>query len=242
MELGYCQPGFLSIIAPLKLARETPLPSLQLPLPSEQRPRILEFLSVTGPGLGLNPHFSFNLLQRLDVGFHQNADKVALPLILVDSQINQPGICGKRTTPDNIQTRRLLGERDLTLSVSEGIGSVSNRLVSVFRFEPGVVRSLLEKVSERRFEIAQRLLQNDGTDLVEKGSLRFLFPLCQFRGRLVIAYRLLLLLPSGSTIGQGLIVYVAGATEGLSKLPGLFLSWKESILESLLYYHGGILH
>jgi hypothetical protein len=58
----------------------------------------------------------------------------------------------------------------------------------------------------------------------------------------MIADRLLLLLPNCSAIFQGVIVNVAGTTEGLSKLGRLLVSGKESVLEGLPYYHEGILH
>jgi hypothetical protein len=58
----------------------------------------------------------------------------------------------------------------------------------------------------------------------------------------MIADILRLLLPSCSAIFQGVIVNVAGTTEGLGKLRRLLVSGKESVLEGLPYYHEGILH
>jgi len=163
-------------------------------------------------------------------------------LVLADRQVDELGVRGKRTAPYKIQRLGLLGERDPAVSIGEGVRGVAHRLWAVFRFKPGIIRSLVEEVRERHLEIAQRLLKHHRTDLGEKPFLRFLLPFGQFRGGHLIADRFLLLPPSRGSIFQGLIGNVSGAAEGLGELRRLLIRREESVFERLLDYHEGILH
>ena len=110
------------------------------------------------------------------------------------------------------------------------------------RFKFRILSSLHEEVGESGVEIPQRLLKNDRTDLGKKGFLRLLFPFGEFQSGIVIADGFLLLLPGPAAKFQSLIVNKASATEGSGQLRGLLIRGEESVFESLLDYHEGILH
>jgi len=109
-------------------------------------------------------------------------------------------------------------------------------------FEFGILRSLLEEISEGRIEIAERLLQDYRTDFGKKGFLRLLFPLGECGGGSVIVNGFLLLVPGRGAKLQRPIVNISSATEGSGKLLRLFISREESVFERLLDYHANILH
>jgi hypothetical protein len=98
MKPGYFKPGFLSIIAVLYLARETALKFLQSLFPSYERARIFKPVSIAcdckGLNADVNANFGFDLLERLHVGFNQDADKVSLALVLADCKVNDLGVIG----------------------------------------------------------------------------------------------------------------------------------------------------
>src|SRR5262249_23359249 len=121
-------------------------------------------------------------------------------------------------------------------------GGVASRLAVASGFKLGIFRSLLEEISEGRIQITQRLLKHNGTDFRKKGFLRLFFPLGESGGGGVIVNGFLLLLPGGGAKLQRPIVNITSATEGSGKLLGLCISREESIVESLLDYHAGILH
>src|SRR5215813_5479448 len=240
------EPGFLAIIATLDLARQATLKFLQPLFPPDERARVFEFLAVTGRGQGLNADvyadLGFGLLERLDVGFNEDTDKIAPARIPADRQIDEFCVVGKRAAPYNVQRLGLLGEDDPAVSIREGIRGIASRLASMLRFEGGILRPLFEEIREGRVKITQRLLKRDGTDFGKKGFLRLLFPFGEFRGGNVIADGFLLSLPGRGAIFQGPIVNIAGASEGLSELRRLLISGEESIFERLLDYHRDILH
>ncbi|HZF39569.1 MAG TPA: hypothetical protein VE715_12145, partial [Blastocatellia bacterium] len=246
VQFSYFKSGLLPIVAVLDLARQTALKSLQSLFAPEQWARIFEFIAVAGRGQRLDAYiyadFGFDLLEQLDSGFNEDADKIASARIPADRQAQQLCIFGKRAAPSDIQRLGLLGESDLAVPKCEGIGGVASRLARSSRFEGWILRPFLEEIREGCIEIAQRLLKDNRTDLGKKDFLRRLLPFSEFGCGVVIANGFLLLLPGGSTIFQSLIVNIASAAEGPGKLRCLLISGEESVFEGLLHYHGDILH
>src|SRR5262249_35242472 len=186
--------------------------------------------------------FGFGLFEPLNVGFNQDADKIASTCVPADRQVEDFRVIRKRLAPYNIERFGLLGQNDSAVSKGEGIGGVTNRLAMTARFKFRISRSLLEEIRKSRIEIKQRLLKNDRTDFGKKGSLRLLFPCCEFQSGVVIADGFLLLQPGLAAKFEGLIVNKASATEGSGKLCSLRVRGEESIHEALLDNHGDILH
>src|SRR5262249_17874619 len=246
VESGYFQSGLLAIVTALDLARQAALKPLQSLFSPDERARIFELFALAGRGQRLNAnvyaYFGFGLLKWLDVGFDQNADKMASSCVSADGKAKDFCILRQQTTPRNIERRGLLGQRDLSISKGKSIGSIARRLAVASGFEFGILRSLLEEIREGGIEIAERLLQDHRTDFGKKGFLRLLFPLGESGGGSVIANGFLLLPPCRGAKLQRLIVNIASAAEGFSQLRSLFISRKESIFEGLLDYHRNILH
>src|SRR5262245_19376470 len=96
-------------------------------------------------------------------------------------------------------------------------------------FEFGILRPLLEEISEGCFEVAERLLKHDGTDLGKKGPVRLLLPFGESGGGRLIVNVFLLLPPCVGAIFERLVVDIAGATEGPGKLRDLLISGEESV-------------
>src|SRR5215475_1921002 len=245
VESGHFKSGLPTIVTAPGLARQATLKPLQSLFALNQWSRIFEFFAVAGRGQGLDANiytdFGFGSPERLNIGFNEDADKIALARISADRQIEDFGVIRKWAAPYNLQSRGLLGQGDLAVSKGEGIGGIARRLAVASGFEFGILRSLLEEIREGGIEIPQRLLQDHRTDFGKKGFPRLLFPLGEFGGCKAIANGFLLLLPGRSAIFQGLIVNIASAAEGFCQLRRLIISRKESIFEGLLDYHRNIL-
>ena len=196
VESGDFQSGLLAIVTAPGLARQAALKPLQSLFALNQWARIFELFAIAGCGQGLNADiytdFGFGSPSRLNIGFSEDAHKIALARISADCQIEDFGVIGKWTAPYNVQRRGLLGQCDLAVSKGEGIGSIARRLAVASGFEFGILRSLLEEIREGGIEIAERLLQYHRTDFGKKGFLRLLFPLGEFGGGSVIANGFLL--------------------------------------------------
>jgi len=185
--------------------------------------------------------FGVGLFERLDLGFNEDADKIAAARILADRQIDDFCVLRKRAAPGNIERLGLLGESDPAVSIGESIGGIASRLTRSPGFEFRILRPFLEEIRKGGIQIQQRLLKNNRTDFGKKGFLRLLFPCGEFQSGIVIADGFLLLLPGLAAKFEGLIVYKTSAAEGSSKLGGLRVRGEESVFESLLDYHGEIL-
>src|SRR5262249_1250850 len=164
-----------------------------------ERARIFDLLALAGHSQRLNTnvyaHFGFGLFERLNIGFNQDANKIAIARIPADSQIEDFSVIRKRTTPNNVERFGLLGENDSTISKGEGIIREASCVGMMGRFKFRILSSLLEEVGESGVEIPQRLLKNNRTDFAKKGFLRLLFPCGEFQSGIVIADGFLLLLP-----------------------------------------------
>src|SRR5262252_4160054 len=246
VQFGCFNLRFLAVIAPISFARQATLKSLQSLFAPEERARVFELLPVAGRGQGLNADiyadFGFSLLERLDICFNEDTDKIAPARVSADRQVQEFCIVGKLSAPYNVQRLGLLGESDPSVSIGKGIRSIASRLVSAPGFEGWILRPLLEEIREGRIKVTQRLLERDRTDFGKKGSLGLLFPLGEFCRGGLIADGFLLLPPGGGAIFQGLIVDIASAAEGSSELRHLFISREESVFEGLFDYHRNILH
>ena len=245
VQFGYFQPGFLTIVAVLDLARQTALKSLQALFPPDERARIFKFLAVASRGQCLNAKvyadFGFDLPEGLDLSFNEDADNIALAGVTADRQIEDFGVLRQWAAPDNIQRLGLLGQCDSAISVGKSICSVASRLAVASGFKFGILRSLLEEVRESCIKIAERLLKNNRTDLGKEGFVRLLFPCGEFQCGIVIVNGFPLLLPGRSAKLQRPIVNISSAAEGSGKLLSLLISREEPVFESLLNYHGDIL-
>ena|SRR5215510_7948500 len=87
----YLEPGFLAIITAINLARQATLKFLQPLFAPEERARVFKFFAIAGRGQGLNADiyadFGFGLLELLDVGFDEDADKIAPARVSADRQV-----------------------------------------------------------------------------------------------------------------------------------------------------------
>src|SRR5262245_34322704 len=150
VQSGYFKSGFLTIGAALDLAREPSLKSLQSLFRPDEWARVLDLLAVAGRGQCLNTNvyadIGFSLSERFDVGFNQDADKIASARIPTNAQIEDFCVIGKRTTPGNIERFGLLCQYDSTVSKGEGICGVASLLAMTARFKFRILRSLLEEV------------------------------------------------------------------------------------------------
>jgi hypothetical protein len=245
MQSRYSEPGFLSIIAVFDLARQTTLKYSQSLFRLNERARVFDFLAVAGRGQRLNANvyadFGFDLFERFNISFNQDADKIALTCVPADSQIEDFSVIRKRATPNNVERFGLFCQYDSTLSKGEGIGGVASRLAMASGFKFRILRPLLEEVRESCIEIAERLLKYNRTDLGKKGFLRLLFPFGKFQCSVVIANRFLFLLPGLTAKVQSMIVNIASAAEGSGELLGLFIGREDPVFKCLLNYHGDIL-
>lgn len=73
--------------------------------------------------------------QRLNVGFHQNADEIPFGFVFADRCANQLGITRQRTRPTDLKRFILLGKRDPSVSVCESVSLEANRLFVLAAFE-----------------------------------------------------------------------------------------------------------
>src|SRR6266508_5004435 len=212
----------------------------------KERARVLQFFSLTGRSQRLDADiytdFSFGPLQGLDVSLNQDADEIAPAGVPADGQVDKLRVVGKRAAPHDVERSGLLGQCDPPLSVRAGVRGVASRLAMTTGFEFGILRPLLEEISEGCIEIAERLLKHDGTDLGKKGPVRVLLPFSESGGGRVIVNGFLLLPPCVSAIFERPIVHKAGAAEGPGKLRDLLISGKESVFKGLLDYHWDISH
>ena len=238
VQSGYYEPGFLSIITVLDFTRQATLQDPQSLFTLNKWARVFDLLAIAGRGKRLNADiyadFGFSLFERLDVGFNQDAHKIASARITADRQVDDFRIIRQRLAPYDVERFGLLCKCDSAVSKGEGVGSIASRLAMAARFKFRILRSLLEEVGESRIEIKQRLLKNNRTDLGKKGFLRLFFPLGEFERSVVIADRFLLLPPGVAAKFEGLIINKASAAEGSGELSSLLIRGKESILETLL--------
>src|SRR5262249_43028039 len=164
VQPGHSKPGFLAIVAALGLARQAALKSLQSLFPSEERARIFKLLALAGRSQSFDanvyPDFGFDLPERLDVSFKEDADKIAPAGVPTDRQIEDFRVLGQWAAPYNIQRLGLLGQCDAAVSKGEGIGGIASRLAVASGFIFGILRSLLEEISEGSIEITQGLLKH----------------------------------------------------------------------------------
>lgn len=218
VQSGYFKSGLPAIIAALDLARHTALKFLQSLFPPEERARIFEFFALAGRGQRFNADvyagFGFGLFERLDIGFNEDADKIAAARIPADRQIDDFCVLRKRAAPGNIERLGLLCESDPAVSIGESIGGIADRLTRSPGFEFRILRPFLEEIRKGRIQIQQRLLKNNRTDFGKKGFLRLLFPFGEFGRGLVIANGFVLLLPGLAAKFQSLIVHITSAAEG----------------------------
>jgi len=130
MQPGYSESGFLSIITILDLTRQTTLQYPQSLFTPGERARVFDLIALAGRGQSLNTNvyadFGFGLFERLNIGFNQDADKIAIARIPADSQIEDFSVIRKRTTPNNVERFGLLGQDDSTISKGEGIIRVAS--------------------------------------------------------------------------------------------------------------------
>ncbi len=245
VQSRHSESGFFSIIAVFDLTRQPALKYSQSIFMLNERTRIFDLLAVAGRSKRFNTdvytNFGFDLLERFNIGFNEDADKIASTCVPTDSQAEDFSVIRKRATPNNVERFGLLGQDDSTISKGECIGGVASRLAMASGFKFRILRSFLEKVRESCIEIAQRLLKNNRTDLGKEGFVRLLFPFGEFQCGIVIANGFFLLLPGLIAIVQSPIVNKASAAEGSGKLLGLPISRKKSVFESLLNYHRDIL-
>src|SRR5262249_50881799 len=139
--------------------------------------------------------FGFGIFEWLEIGFNEDADKIAAARILADRQIDDLCVLRKRAAPGNIERLGLLCERDPAVSIRESIAGIASRLTRSPGFEFRILRSFLEEIRKCGIQIQQRLLKNNRTDFGKKGFLRRLFPFGEFGCSLVIANGFVLLLP-----------------------------------------------
>src|SRR5262249_1367345 len=116
VESSYFQSGLPTIVTAPGLARQAALKPLQSLFTLNQGSRIFELFAVAGRGQGLNANiytdFGFGSPQWLNIGFNEDADKIALARISADRQIEDFCVIGKWTAPYNIQRLGLLGQCD----------------------------------------------------------------------------------------------------------------------------------
>lgn len=238
VQSGHSESGFLSIITVSDLSRQATLQDPQSLFTLNEWARVFDLLAFAGRGQRLNADiyadFSFSLFERLDVGFNQDADKIAVAGIPADRQVDDFRVIRQLPAPYNVKRFRLLCQCDSAVSKGEGVGGIARRLAMTARFKFRILRSLLEEVGESRIEIKQGLLKNNRTDLGKKGFLRLFFPLGEFQRGVVIADGFLLLPPGLAAKFESLIVNKASAAESSGELSGLLIRGEESILESLL--------
>src|SRR5215475_7818477 len=138
VQSGYSESGFLSIITIFDLTRQTTLQYPQSLFTLNERARIFDLLAIAGRGQRLNTNvytdFSFGLLERLNIGFNHDADKIASTCVPADRQIEDFSVIRKRATPNNIERFGLLGQDDSTISKGECIGGVASRLAMTAGF------------------------------------------------------------------------------------------------------------
>ena len=227
VQSGYSESGFLSIITVLDFTRQTALQDPQSLFALNKWARVFDLLAVASRGQRLDADiyadFGFSLFERLDVGFNEDADKMASASIPADRQVDDFGVIRQRPAPYNVEWFVLLCQCDSAVSKGEGIAGVASRLAMTARFKFRILRSLLEEVREGRIEIKQRLLKNNRTDPGKKGFLRLFFPLGEFQCSVVIADRFLLLLPGLAAKFEGLIVNKASAAESSGELSVLLI-------------------
>ncbi len=88
VQFSYFKSGLLAIIALLDLARQAALKHPQSLFAPEERARIFEFFTVAGRGQRLNADvyagFGFGLFERHEVGFNEDADKIASARVPAD--------------------------------------------------------------------------------------------------------------------------------------------------------------
>src|SRR5262245_44033243 len=81
VQSGYYESGFLSIITAPDLTRQATLQDPQSLFTLNKWARVFDLLAIAGRGKRFNADIyadlGFNLFERLDVGFNQDADKIA---------------------------------------------------------------------------------------------------------------------------------------------------------------------
>jgi hypothetical protein len=238
---GYLNSFFVAIIRAFDLARKSMLSQTQSLGSLMQRSRILKIVAVTARGKRFDADIDANvagrLRQRLNVGFHQDADEIPFGFVFADGRANQPGIIRQRTRPTDIKRFILLGQRDPSVSVGESVNLEANRLFVLAAFEAWIGGSYLEEVVKCSVEVSQRLLQYDAADLLQKGCFRFLLPLGQGFRCLSVAQRLLRLLVGFRAQFKSPIPDKTRTAEGVGKLRFLGIRGKEPVFIGFLNNH-----
>jgi hypothetical protein len=120
VQSRHSESGFLSIITILDLTRQPALKYQQSLFMPDERARIFDLLAVAGRGQRLNtnvyPDFGFGLFEWFNIGFNQDAHKIASTCVSANRQIENFSVIRKRATPNNKATR-------LLPRVSQDIGS-----------------------------------------------------------------------------------------------------------------------
>jgi len=149
VETGHFKSGLPTIITAPGLARQAALKPLQSLFALNQWSGIFEFFAVAGRGQGFDADiytdFGFGSPERLNIGFNEDADKIALARISADRQIEDFGVIRKWAAPYNLQSRGLLGQGDLAVSKGEGIGGIARRLAVASGFELRILRRFSKK-------------------------------------------------------------------------------------------------
>lgn len=165
VQSGYSESGFLWIVTVFDLARQAALQYPQSLFMLNERARIFDLLAFAGRSQCLNSDiyadFGFSLFERLEVGFNQDADKIALAGVAADRQVDDFRVIRQRLAPYNVEWFGLLCKCEAPASKGECIGGVANRLAMTAGFKFRIFRSLLEEVGESGIEIEQRLLKNN---------------------------------------------------------------------------------
>src|SRR5262245_1161292 len=169
VQSGYSESGFLSVITVLDFTRQATLQDPQSLFALNERARVFDLLALAGRSQCLNSDiyadFGYSLFERLDVGFNQDADKIALAGVAADRQVDDFRVIRQRLAPYNVERFGLLCQCDAPASKGECIGGVASRLAMTAGFKFRIFRSLLEEVGESGIEIKQRLLKNNRTYL-----------------------------------------------------------------------------
>ena len=112
VQSGYYEPGFLSIITVLDFTRQATLQDPQSLFTLNKWARVFDLLAIAGRGKRLNADiyadFGFSLFERLDVGFNQDAHKIASACITADRQVDDFRIIRQRLIRPSLKVKALV--------------------------------------------------------------------------------------------------------------------------------------
>src|SRR5262249_23505827 len=132
VQFGHFKFRLFALIAPISFAREAPLKPLQSLFAPEKRSRDFEFLALAVRGQGLNvgiyADLGYRLLERLNLTFDEDTDKIALTCISAGGKADEFRVGGKLSAPDDVERLRLFGESDQAIFKCEGVRGVTGRL------------------------------------------------------------------------------------------------------------------